>query len=733
VAARSLKCKALGELAQKAKAGAAAQRRKVKRRNVANSLPDPPPGIEKRTETKTFHGVLIEDEYAWLKTANWREVLRDPAALPAPIRRALEAENNYAGAVLKPHDGLRTALVKEMRGRIKEDDAEVALRDPPYLYYVRHKDGGQHPIFCRAAEDGGAEATLLDGDVEGVGKIFFEIAEARHSPDHAKFAWSADDAGSELHAIRVRDLSLGVDGPDVVRDTDGSLVWTDDSSAFYYVRVDADHRPAAVLRHEVGADPAADPVIFEERDPRWFIHLKRSQSGAFAIVSVSDHDSSECRLIDLPDPAAKPRLIEPRAPGLRYDVEHRGERLYIRSNADGAEDFKVSSAPLQTPGRAFWVDEVGHRPGRMIIALSVFPDYLVRLERENGLPRIVIRRFETGEEGDIAFPEEAYSLAIRERLDFYTQVLRFTYSSMTTPLEIYDLNLVTHERILRKRQEIPSGHEPSHYVTRRLTARAPDGEEVPVSILQRRDLADNGAAPVLLYGYGAYGHATPAGFSSTRLSLVDRGFIYAIAHVRGGSEKGWRWYTEGKLASKPNTFSDFIAAARRLVEAGLTRPGRIVIQGGSAGGMLMGAAANLAPDLFAGVIADVPFVDVLNTMLDADLPLTPPEWLEWGNPIEDSAAFATIRSYSPYDNVTERRYPPILALGGLTDPRVTYWEPLKWTARLRARMKGGGPIMCRTNMGAGHGGAPGRFDRLEDVALQYAFAIACTNGAFAAA
>ena len=368
----------------------------------------------------------------------------------------------------------------------------------------------------------------------------------------------------------------------------------------------------------------------------------------------------------------------------------------------------------------------------MIVDFSVFPDYLARLEREDGLPRISIRHFAGGGEHAIAFAEEAYSLSIDRRLEFSTRVLRFTYSSMATPRETYDYDLATRARILRKRQTIPSGFDPAEYVTRRLFAPADDGELVPISILCRRDLVHDGGAPVLLYGYGAYGCPTQASFSATRLSLVDRGFIYAIAHVRGGTEKGWRWYTGGKLANKPNTFSDFVAAARHLIAKGLTKPGRIVIQGGSAGGMLMGAAANLAPELLAGVIADVPFVDVLNTMLDAELPLTPPEWLEWGNPITDAGAFAAIRSYSPYDNVAAKRYPPILALGGLTDPRVTYWEPLKWTARLRARMTGGGPILCKTNMGAGHGGAPGRFDRLEDAALQYAFALACVEGGFAA-
>ncbi len=698
---------------------------------MANSLPEPPPPIEKRVEVKTIGGVTIEDDYAWLKAANWREILRDPLALPAEIRTIVEAENRYAAETLAPYEGLRSTLVKEMRGRIKEEDAEVPLLDGDFLYYTRHNEGGQHPIFCRSAADGAGETTLLDGDAEGAGKVFFEIAQARHSPDHKKLAWSADENGSELHAIRVRDLASGADADDIVTDCDGSFVWGADSRHFYYVRVDENHRPAAVLRHRLGANPKDDALVYEEHDPRFFIHVLRSQSGAFAIVSVSDHDASECLLLDLADPQATARLIEPRAAGLRYEIEHRGEALHILTNADGADDFKIVKAPLAHPGKAFWTDEVACRPGRMIVALSVFPDYLVRLEREEGLPRIVARRFDTGEEHAIAFEEEAYSLSIGNRLAFDTRLLRFAYSSMTTPRETYDYDLSTRERTLRKRQIIPSGHDPAQYVTLRLLAPAPDGEFVPVSILHRRGLALDGTAPALLYGYGAYGHPTPAAFSAARLSLVDRGFVFAIAHVRGGTEKGWRWYTGGKLANKPNTFSDFVAAARHLIGKGFSGAGRIVIQGGSAGGMLMGAAVNLAPELFAGVIADVPFVDVLNTMLDAELPLTPPEWLEWGDPITDPAAFTAIRAYSPYENVAAKPYPPILALGGLTDPRVTYWEPLKWTARLRAVMTGGGPALCKINMGAGHAGAPGRFDHLEEIALQYAFAIACVKGAFA--
>ena len=695
-----------------------------------SQAPAPPPAIEKRPHAKSVHGVTLIDDYAWLKAANWQEVLRDPATLPAEIRAVIEAENDYAQAVLAPSETLRQALVKEMRGRIKEDESDVPCKDGAWLYYARHNEGGQHPLFCRTAGSGGAEQILLNGDHESHGKAFFDIGAVRHAPDHAKLAWSYDEKGSELYSIRVRELSAGADRAEIVVDTDGSLVWMSDSSGFYYVRVDENHRTAQVFRHKIGTDPAADILVFEELDPGWFVHIRRSQSGAFAIVSVSDHDSSECHLLDLSDAQAKPLLVEARSAGLRYELEHHDERLWIRTNADGAEDFKIVSAPLATPGRAFWADEVPHVKGRMLVTCAIFKDYFVRLEREGSLPRIVVHDFASGQEHQIAFTEEAYHLSLQERLEYDTTVLRFAYSSMTTPREVYDYDLATHERILRKRQIIPSGHDPEQYVTRRLFATAADGESVPVSILYRRDLPLDGSAPVLLYGYGAYGYPIPASFSANHLSLVDRGFIYAIAHIRGGTDKGWHWYTDGKLTNKPNTFKDFIAAGEHLVARGLTRRGRIVAQGGSAGGMLMGAVANLAPDLFAGVIADVPFVDVLNTMLDADLPLTPPEWLEWGNPIADPQAFAAIRAYSPYDNVEAKPYPPILALGGLTDPRVTYWEPAKWVARLRATMTGGGPILLKTNMGAGHGGASGRFDRLEEVALEYAFAISCVEAGF---
>ncbi len=699
-----------------------------------------PPQIERHRTERIVHGIPLADDYAWLKAANWQEVLRDPAALPAVILGAIEVENSYAQAVLAPAAELRAVLLKELRGRIKEDDCEVPKEDGAWFYFSRHKAGGQHPQFCRLARNSSLDEVLLDGDAEANGKGYFDIGTARHSPDHNKLCWSADQSGAELYEIRIRDLRPSIPGrpnrlPDskeVVADTSGEFVWMADSLGFYYVRMDENHRPAEVFRHRIGTEPASDTCVYAARDPRLFVHLSRTQSGRFATIIVSDHDSSECYLLDLLEREATPRLVEPRAAGLRYDVEHYGDWLFIRTNADGADDFKIARTPLLSPGRSSWIDEVPHRPGRMIIRIAVYPGFLVRIERQDALPQIIVRHLESGEEHAIKFADEAYSLGLEDRFAYDTNICRFTYSSMTTPWETYDYNLVTHERILRKRQTIPSGHDPSSYVTKRLFASAADGEQVPVSLLYRSGTKLDGSAPLLLYGYGAYGSHVPASFCPNHLSLADRGFIYAIAHVRGGTDKGWHWYTDGKLAKKPNTFGDFISAARHLVAEGFTSPGRIVAMGGSAGGMLMGAAVNMAPELFAGVIADVPFVDVLNTMLDENLPLTPPEWAEWGNPISDPAAFALMRSYSPYDNIEAKAYPPILALGGLTDPRVTYWEPLKWVAKLRSTMTGGGPILLTTNMGAGHGGAPGRFDQLNEVALQYAFALACVGGGTAA-
>ncbi|MCZ8044034.1 MAG: S9 family peptidase [Beijerinckiaceae bacterium] len=682
------------------------------------------PRADVRTKTTHVHNVTLQDDYDWLRAPNWKEVLRDPQALPADIRRHLEAENAYSKALMAPTRTLQRELVKEMRGRLKEDDSSVPQPDGPYLYYSRYRKGGEHPLICRKPRSGkGRETIMLDADALADGKDFFDLGDAAHSPDHGLLAWSADEAGSELHRIRVRDLATGQDRPDIVPDTTGEVVWAADSRAFFYVGVDADHRPSRVLRHRLGDSADQDTLLHEESYAGMFVDIDETQSGRFLLISINDHETSEIRLLDLTVPDAVPVTIAPRAVGREYDVDHLGDALLIRTNADGAEDFKIVTAPVADPSPGNWRDLVAHRPGCLILSHLCLQGRLIRLERENGLPRIVIRDMATGAESSIAFDEEAYGLGLDAGYEFETETLRFIYASMARPAETYDYDMASGVRVLLKRQEVPSGHDPADYRVRRIFARAKDGEEVPVSILHRADTPLDGSAPCLLYGYGSYGSAMSASFRTRPLSLVDRGFVYAIAHVRGGTDKGRRWYLDGKREKKTNTFTDFIAAAEALADGGFTARGRIVAEGGSAGGMLMGAVANMAPRIFAGIIAEVPFVDVLNTILDDTLPLTPPEWPEWGDPIRDIAAFQTIRSYSPYDNVKAQAYPPILAMGGLTDPRVTYWEPAKWVARLRATMTGGGPVLLHTNMDAGHGGSAGRFDSLKETALAYAFAI----------
>jgi oligopeptidase B len=686
-----------------------------------------PPVAPRRPFRRTLHGVALTDDFAWLKDDNWQQVLRNPALLDADIRSYLEAENRYTEAILEPTRALQKTLVAEMRGRIKEDDSGVPQPDGPFAYLWKYREGGQHSLIGRMPRDGGEAEVILDGDALAKASAYFHFGGTRHSPDHRLEAWSADLRGSEYFTLRVRRWQTGEDLTDIVGQSTGNVVWGHDSTFFLYVRQDDNHRPLKVYRHRLGTAQGDDVLVYEEKDSGWFTRIEESSSGRFAVVATGNQETSERWLIDLSQPDATPRLVAAREAGVRYTVFDRGDELFILTNEGEAIDFRIDTAPLATPDRSHWRPLIPHRPGTYIIRMALYAGHLVRLERANALPSIVIRDLADGAEHVIGFPEAAYALDIIDGYEFDTTTLRFAYSSMTTPAETYDYDMASRQRTLRKRQQIPSGHDPAAYVTTRIMATSHDGAEVPVSILHRRDFKRDGAAPLLLYGYGSYGMAMPASFSANRLSLVDRGFVYAIAHVRGGSDKGWGWYLDGKRSKKTNTFDDFAAVARALIDGKYTSAKRIVGHGGSAGGMLMGAVANRAGELFAGIVSEVPFVDVLNTMLDDTLPLTPPEWPEWGNPITDEAAFRYILSYSPYDNVAAKDYPAILAMAGLTDPRVTYWEPAKWVARLRATMTGGGPVLLRTNMGAGHGGAAGRFDRLDEVAIAYAFALHITG------
>ena len=687
-----------------------------------------PPRARREPVALTRHGVSWSDDFAWLKADNWQEVLKEPGALPADIRAYLDAENRHAARLMRPQRTLMATLVKEMRGRIAEADSDVPVEDGPHAYYRRFRRGGNHPLVCRMPRGGGTETVLLDAEALAHDHAFFALKASRQSPDHRLLGWGADTNGSEYCTLTVRDLATGSD-IDSVADTTGRLVWLADSSGFLYVRLDDKHRDNRVFLHRIGQPQTADILLHEETEPGMFIALGQTQDSAFITLTIGDHETSEVRLVDPANPAATPRIVAPRQTGIQYDLDHHQGRFIILTNADSATDFKIVTAPVATPGRDTWVDLVPHEDGRLIEDFACFAGHLVWQERRDAVPALMIRRWRDGESHAIGFDEPSYALSFSAGDEFDTTRLRFTYSSLTTPQETYDYDMETHDRVLRKRRTLPSGHNPGDYLLRRIEAKTDDGALVPVSLLMRKGQRRDGLAPCLLYGYGAYGITMSAGFRSNILSLVDRGFVFAIAHIRGGKDKGYRWYETGKRADKVNSFTDFIAAAEALVATGHTRAGRIVAHGGSAGGLLMGAVANMRPDLFAGIIAQVPFVDTLNTMLDKDLPLTPPEWPEWGNPIESAADFATIRAYSPYDNIKPQAYPAMLVEGGLTDPRVTYWEPAKWVAKLRATMTGGGPIAFFTNMEAGHGGISGRLKRLSEDARVYAFALAAIQAA----
>ena len=673
--------------------------------------------------TETWHGHTKHDDYKWLKAANWQEVMHTPAKLPKDIRDYLEAENRHFKSVMADTKALQKTLFKEMKGRIKADDSSVPAPQGAWMYQTRFRKGSQYPIYYRSAKVGSKAYMLLDANALAKGHSYFDMSGPDLSPDQKLAAFSFDAKGSEYYDLRIRDLNSGKDKRDRLTNTTGDVAWASDGKGFFYTVQDAHHRPLKTYFHTLGQKQADDKLVHNEKDTGMFTSVSTTASERFAQISIHDHQTSEVLLIDLAMPKSKPRMVVPRSAKIEYDVQDWQQSLIIRTNANGAEDYKLVLASLENPALENWQDLVPHRAGIFIVAFGVFENFIVRLERENALPRIVIRDMRDGSEHSIGFDEEAYSLGFGEIREFKTDTLRFSYSSPTTPAQVYDYNMRTRERVLRKTQIVPSGHKPSDYVARRVLAPSHDGEQIPVTLLYRKSTKLDGSAPLWLYGYGSYGMSMPAGFSTSVLSLVDRGFVYAIAHVRGGQEKGRRWYSHGKLEHKQNTFKDFIAAAQYLIAEKFTSKGQIIAQGGSAGGMLMGAIANIAPELWCGIIAEVPFVDVLTTMLDDTLPLTPPEWPEWGNPIADKKAYDYIAAYSPVDNISAQAYPHILAVGGLTDPRVTYWEPAKWVAKLREHKTNCNLLLLKTIMTAGHGGASGRFAQLKEVAEAYAFGV----------
>ncbi|WP_300528167.1 S9 family peptidase [Maricaulis sp.] len=685
------------------------------------------PVAEQRPVTIEQVGFTRVDEYQWIKDENWQEVMRDTSVLDSDIRDLLDAENAYLDTVMEPTTALQERIFQEIRGRIKEDDTSVPSRDGAYEYFSRYREGGQYPIFSRRPIDPetgeaiGEEEILIDGDAEAADFEYLDFGNLSHSPDHQFVAYAIDTRGSEYYEIMIREIATGDVIATLTDESTGDFVWANDSATLYWVWRDENGRSKRVYRQSRGG--GASELIYEEEDAGFFVGVGSSDNDRYVTINAGGHTSNELRLLDANDPNAEPVLVAAREEGVEYYLTASNERFYFRTNVDGAVDFKIVSAPIDAPGRDNWEDFVPHRPGTLVNGVAGFEDWLVRMERENALPRIVVHEYATGEEHEIAFDEEAYSLGMSSGYEFSVDRLRFSYESPSTPEQTFDYDMRTRDRVLRKTQEVPSGHDPEDYVVRRIMAEGHDGAQIPVTILHHRDTPIDGSAPLLLYGYGSYGITIPASFRVTPLSLVDRGMVYAVAHIRGGMARGYQWYLDGKLDKKINTFRDFVSAGEALAAEGYTSRGNIVGYGGSAGGLLVGAAANLQPDLFAGIIAAVPFVDVINTMSDAELPLTPPEWPEWGNPLESAEDYQTMIAYSPYDQIVETDYPHILATGGLTDPRVTYWEPTKYVARMRERRSDDGLTLLKMNMGAGHGGASGRFDSLRETALNWAFAL----------
>ena len=684
------------------------------------SKPQPPVAPRHPQSTEQLGRVRIDD-YAWMKDDNWQQVLRDPKVLKAEMRDHLVAENAYTKAMLASTEALQAQMFAEMKGRIKEDDSSVPAPDGAWDYYVRYDLGAQHPIHARRPKGrADSEQVLLDEEALSRGKAFFQVGAASHSPDHALYAWAADEQGSEYYTIRVKDLASGEEIGGVVESAYGDFTFSPDSQWIFWIWRDENARPSKVFRRP--ARGGEDVLIYEEADEGMFLGVGAASDDSHILIHVGNQETTEIWLIRASHPTAMPVVAEPRQVGVKYSLDHWTDRWVIRTNADGAVDFKLAVSDAAVPAKAAWRDWIAHQPGRYITGFAAFSGHLVRAERVEALDRLVVTARD-GSEHEVAFDEEAYALNLEGGYEYDTTTTRFVYQSPTTPRQTYDYDMATQARTLRKTQEIPSGHDPARYTARRLSAQASDGALVPITVLMLKDTPLDGSAPLLLYGYGSYGMAMEPSFSIRNLSLVDRGWIWATAHIRGGSDKGWGWFLDGRKTKKPNTFTDFIACAEHLAAEGYGTKGRIAAYGGSAGGLLMGAVANLRPDLWGAIVAAVPFVDVLNTMSDVTLPLTPPEWPEWGNPLEDAAAYDLIESYSPYDQVSARAYPPILATGGLSDPRVTYWEPAKWAAKLRAFSTGGAPILLKINMEAGHGGASGRFDFLKEIALDYAFAV----------
>ncbi len=670
-----------------------------------------PPVAETKPKVDTLFGHQIADNYYWLRERD------NPAVI-----EYLEAENSYTEAVMKHTEELQEKLYQEMLSRIKETDMSVPVKWGEYYYYSREEEGKQYQIKCRKKGSLDAEEEiLLDVNQLAEGKDYMYVGGYKPSPDHNLLAYAYDSTGNERYVLRVKDLRTGELLPDVVDSISPSFEWANDNRTLLYTVTDEAWRPYKLYRHTLGNDPQDDVLVFHEKDDAFFLDVGKSKSRDYLFIELESQTTSEVYYLHADRPTGEFKLIHPRQQDMEYSVYHHGDQFYVVTN-DQAKNFKLMRAPVSNPSKNNWKEVIPHRDSVKLDRIEVFKDFMVLYERENGLRQIGIRDFDTKESHRIEFPEPVYTCWGEWNPEYNSRLLRFAYMSFITPESVYDYNMGTRERELKKQKEVLGGYDPDLYQTERIFATAGDGTRIPISMVYRKGIHRDGNNPLYLYGYGAYGASMDPYFSSNRFSLVDRGFIYAIAHVRGGGEMGRYWYEDGKLLKKKNTFTDFIAAAEHLIAEQYTSSDRLVIDGASAGGLLIGAVVNMRPDLFKAVIADVPFVDLMNTMLDESIPLTVIEYEEWGNPNEKEY-FEYMLSYSPYDNVRAKEYPDMLILAGLNDTRVQYWEPAKWTAKLRAMKKDNNRLLLRTEMGSGHGGVSGRYARLKEIAFQYAFVL----------
>jgi oligopeptidase B len=682
---------------------------------TAQSTLPPPPVADQRPHSYERHGIRIEDPWFWLKDQSY-PVVDDPDVLSY-----LRAENAYYEAAMAPHRPLIATLVQEMRGRIPEDDSSVPVRDGDWLYWWQFAPGAQYRTWYRRPPVlGGLPQTVFDEAAEAQGKEYFRLGAMAVSPDGRYAATLVDDTGSERFKLRIRELATGRDLETVSEVAIGQPVWTADSRAIVFTEVNEHWRAYRARLHRLGEPAANDRTLYEETENIAFtVDVGRTQDRRYILISTGENSSNEVRFVPADNPEAPPVLIARRRPLIQYSVDSSHGRLWILTN-DGHVNFRVVEASPERPDD--WRTVIEGSDAVYLRGLTAFRDHLAITERVNGLDQIRLRSYD-GTERRIPFAEPAYTVSLGNNPEYAPEAYRLGYSSMVTPPTVYDFHPAGNRLETLKVQRIPSGYDPSRYVTERIMVPARDGRQIPVSIVFRRGFERNGRGRLFLYAYGAYGYATPPAFNTNRLSLLDRGYAFAIAHIRGGDELGYGWYLQGKLDRRTNTFNDFVDAARGLIANNYTRAGNIAIQGRSAGGELMGAVVNSDPELWGAVVADVPFVDVLNTMQDESLPLTPGEWNEWGNPITDANVFNYMRGYSPYDNVRPQAYPPMLISGGLNDPRVTYWEPAKWAARLRATRTDHNLQLLKINMGAGHGGRSGRWTALEEAAEEYAFVL----------